>query len=174
MPDNLTIIVSTNRNDSYSLKVGRIVEEKLKANNVSVFLLSLEELPHDFIFSNFNGKSNPDFQKLINEKIIPSDKFIFIIPEYNGSFPGILKSFIDCIHPKHFNHKNAAVIGVADGHAGALRALDMWTLILNYLKVHVHWNKPKLSDITHHVENGKLNKLYEERIDMLLSDFIKL
>ncbi len=37
----------------------------------------------------------PDFLKMENELLIPTEKFIFIIPEYNGTFPGVLKAMID-------------------------------------------------------------------------------
>ena len=35
-----------------------------------------------------------------------SEKFVFIVPEYNGSFPGVLKTFIDGLaFPDTFEQK---------------------------------------------------------------------
>lgn len=168
----ITIISSTNRKNSATQKVALHICELLKERNIKFNYLSLEELPHDFIFSNFNGNTNEKFQEIVESKIISATKFIFVVPEYNGAFPGILKSFIDCVQPKNFHNKHAALVGVADGHAGALRALDMFTLILNHIRVNVHWNKPKLSDIGHNLENDKLNELYSRRVETMLTDFI--
>jgi chromate reductase, NAD(P)H dehydrogenase (quinone) len=54
----------------------------------------LEDLPHDFVFSALyenNGK-NLDYNAF-HQKVKEGKKFVFIVPEYNGSFPGILKDF---------------------------------------------------------------------------------
>jgi chromate reductase, NAD(P)H dehydrogenase (quinone) len=168
----ITIITSTNRKNSASQKVALHICEQLKVKNTKFNYLSLEDLPHDFIFSNFNGNVNKDFQQIIDTKIIPATKFIFVVPEYNGAFPGVLKAFVDCIAPKNFHNKQAALVGVADGHAGALRALDMLTLVLNHIRVNVHWNKPKLSDIGNNFEGDKLNELYSRRVETMLNDFV--
>lgn len=167
----ITIISSTNRQNSYSAKVANLIFQQLQNKGEKVQLLDLIDLPHDFIFSSFDGRKNPAMENLIEKNIIGADKFIFVIPEYNGAFPGILKSFIDCVPPRHFYGKQAALVGVADGHAGALRALDMFTLVLNYIRVNVHWNKPKLSDITHKFEIT-LDEVYQKRIDDMLLGFL--
>lgn len=166
----ITIIASSNRKDSYSLKISYIVSQLLTQQGKPNQILSLASLPQDFIFSHFDGNSHPAFEAIIEKYIAPVEKFVMVIPEYNGSFPGILKSFIDCIPPNHFYGKKSGVIGVADGHAGALRALDMITLILNYLRMDVHWNRPKLSDIPRHLENDTLSEIYVRRLESMLND----
>jgi NAD(P)H-dependent FMN reductase len=40
------------------------------------------------------------------------------------------------------------MIGLSDGHAGNMRGQDHLTGVLHYLKMHVHYHKPKLSNIT--------------------------
>ncbi|HYG52442.1 MAG TPA: NADPH-dependent FMN reductase [Flavobacteriales bacterium] len=171
----ITIISSTNRHNSATHKVALHLEKHLRAREKPCKLLNFEKLPHDFIFSNFNNNSNKEFQQTIDAYIVPAVKFIFVIPEYNGGFPGILKAFIDCIPPKHFYGKQAALVGVADGHAGALRALDMFTLVLNHIRVNVHWNRPKLSDINNHFEgnfeDNDLDELYSRRVETMITDF---
>ena len=54
-------------------------------------------------------KEAPAFEP-IQEIVTKTDKFIFVIPEYNGSFPGVLKVFIDaCSFPESFYEKKAAL-----------------------------------------------------------------
>jgi chromate reductase len=94
------------------------------------------------------GKHSEKFQQLLEEFIIPAEKFVFIVPEYNGSFPGILKLFIDAIHPDTNRGKKAALVGVATGRAGNLRGLDHLTSVLHYLGIYVHPNKLPISSVT--------------------------
>lgn len=169
----ITIIAATNRPNSYTQRVANEVDAFLAERHVEKKILSLQDLPHDFIFSHFDGRLHPEFNTIIDQYIQPAGRFVFVIPEYNGSFPGVVKSFIDCISPRFFHGKQAALIGVADGHAGALRALDMFTLVLHHLRMGVHWNKPKLSDIVNHFdEYNKLSPKYCERLGVMLDEFI--
>ena len=70
------------------------------------------------------------------------------MPEYNGSFPGILKLFIDNTDVrKCWWHKKAMLVGVADGRGGNLRGIDQMTNLLHYLRVNVLYNKIPLSKI---------------------------
>ncbi len=59
----------------------------------------------------------PGFLKIENEILIPTQKFIFIIPEYNGTFPGVLKAMIDNSDIIRY-HKKAILTGVSSGRAG--------------------------------------------------------
>lgn len=169
----ITIISSTNRNNSYTGKVAHLYRQFLNEQNIECRLFALTDLPEDFIFSNFNGRKNEKYEMIIDEFIIPAQKFIFIIPEYNGSFPGILKAMIDTIHPKNFHGKKAALVGVADGRSGGLRALDDFSSILNHIRVNVYWDKPKLSEIDKHFHGDTLDEAYTERMRRQVNEFIK-
>ncbi|MFI5204406.1 MAG: NADPH-dependent FMN reductase [Flavobacteriales bacterium] len=170
----ITVISSTNRNNSFTFRVADTYQQLLIASGNDVRFFSLKDLPQDFIFSCFNGKSVPAFDQVVAEFIKPAEKIVFIIPEYNGGYPGILKAFIDCIKPVHFAGKKAALVGVADGHAGALRPIDHFTLILNHIKVNVYHDKPKLSNIEDYFpEAGVLADVYLERLKKQAEGFLK-
>lgn len=136
----ITIISGTNRNDSMTLKVARYYYRLLSEKMPDVHLVSLE---------NKNvWERNPDLAELEERYLIPSEKFIFIMPEYNGSFPGILKTMLDNTDiRKCWWHKKAMMTGVADGRAGNLRGMEHMTNILHYLRVHVFYNKLPISRI---------------------------
>lgn len=91
---------------------------------------------------------------------------MFIVPEYNGSFPGILKSFIDGMtYPNTFRGKKCAMVGLSSGIGGGGIALSHLTDIFHYLGMHVLANKPKLAKIEENMSNNLLtNKFY---IDLL-------
>lgn len=136
----ITIISGTNRPNSMTLKVSNIYFSLIKELGVDVHLLSLENLNV--------WEKNSQLQDVMQNLLIPSEKFIIIMPEYNGSFPGILKLLFDNSDIKKcWWHKKAALVGVADGRGGNLRGIEQMTNILHYLKVNVHYNKLPLSKI---------------------------
>jgi NAD(P)H-dependent FMN reductase len=141
----ITVISSTNRAGSNTLKVAEFYMQLLEKQGVKAKLFSFEKLPEDIAFSNVFNKRTENFQQLLNEYIVPSEKLVFIAPEYNGSFPGILKVFLDAVHPDINRGKRAGLIGVSSGRAGNLRGMDHLADILHYLGIHVHPNKLPIS-----------------------------
>src|ERR1700741_602125 len=141
----ITIFSGTNRPGSYTLKVSKSYQQLLKNVDKEAKLFSMEDLPPDVAFNEVFGKRSPAFTEVIANYIDQSDKFVFVAPEYNGSFPGILKVFLDAVHPRHWTDKKAVLVGVSQGRAGNLRGIEQLTLILNYLKIHVYHNKLPVS-----------------------------
>ena len=161
----ITIISATNRPDSNTLKVARNYALLMEKHHIQPKLLSLEVLPRDIAFTDLYGHRSKEFDKIVTEYIAPAQKFVFISPEYNGSFPGILKVFLDAIHPDLNRNKKAALIGVSTGRAGNLRGMDHLTSILHYLGLHVHPMKQPISNVLHLMdENGRLKDEYTIRI----------
>jgi NAD(P)H-dependent FMN reductase len=154
-----TIIAGTSRKDSNSLKVGKMYQGILAAKGVPSEISSLEELD-----LNYRSNSMIKFEK---EFLIPSKNFIFIVPEYNGSYPGVLKSLIDLSSIKEcWYGKKALLTGVATGKGGNIRGMEHLTGSLNYLQVFVHPNRLPIS-MVHELmgEDGKIIKwIYEEEI----------
>lgn len=145
----ITIISGTNRDDSYTFKVARyyfdIVKELNK--NDETLLADFRELPRDIAFEEVYGKRTQKFDTFIEKYITNAEKFFWIVPEYNGSFAGISKLFIDAVHPKNFYYKKVCLTGVASGRAGNLRGMDHLAMILQYLRMNVYWNKLPISKI---------------------------
>src|SRR5215203_3917284 len=120
----ITIISGTNRNDSMTLRVAMLYDSIMRQHAGEVHLVSLED-------KNVWERSS-DLEEMEDQFFIPSEKFAFIIPEYNGSVPGILKLMIDNSDIKKcWWYKKAMLVGVADGRAGNLRGLDHMTNILH-------------------------------------------
>lgn len=143
----ITIISATNRPNSNTQKVALFYAQLMEKQGLVPKLFSLEQLSPDTKFIDLYGKQSDTFQQLLEEYIIPAEKFVFIVPEYNGSFPGILKLFIDAIHPDINRNKKAALVGVSSGRAGNLRGMDHLTGVLHYLGIHVHPNKLPISSV---------------------------
>jgi chromate reductase, NAD(P)H dehydrogenase (quinone) len=133
----ITIIAGTNRKGSNTLKVAQQYAAIFKEKGVDAQLISLERLK--------SLERNPDFEALENT-LKQTTKFVFVVPEYNGSIPGIFKMLIDQSDIKTvWWGKKALLTGVSTGRAGNLRGMEHLTGILNYVKVVVHPNKLPIS-----------------------------
>ena len=133
----ITIISGTNRPSSNTLKVAKYYQKTLMSKGLESKLFSLEELPDTLIASDLYGKRSQAFEP-IQEMVAKTTKFLFIIPEYNGSFPGVLKTFIDaCDFPDSFYDKKAALVGVSSGKYGNIRGIDHFGGVCSYLHLNV-------------------------------------
>lgn len=150
-----------------TLRVAALYTKLLRAKTKEVHLLSLEGLNV--------WERGDDLKKIEQRLLIPSDKFVFIMPEYNGSYPGILKMMMDNSDiRKCWWYKKAMLTGVADGRAGNLRGMDHMTNVLNYLKMNVLHNKVPLSRINDEVDQAG-NLLKDETfsvIDKQIEEFL--
>ena len=66
------------------------------ALNVPAQLVDLADLPHEIFLPSSQEKTPESFKKFI-QATLPSDGLVVVTPEYNGSFPGVLKYFIDML-----------------------------------------------------------------------------
>ena len=175
--EKITIVASTNRNDSVSKKIATLYQNMLKDKGYESDLIDLGDLPDDFAFSALyeNAGKNEKFNEF-RELMAESHKFVFIVPEYNGSFPGVLKTFIDGLKfPDTFTDKKCALVGISSGVQGAGLALSHLTDIFNYCGTIVLAQKPKLARIDSHFENGSItNKLYNDLLEDQIARLIKL
>ena len=138
-----TIISGTNRPGSRTAKVANYLYEYLNSLGTDVQLLDLAELPCSYFSTDMYSadKQHPELRKLQEQYINAADSFIFVAPEYNGSYPGILKLFIDGIsiyrYADNFKGKWSALVGVATGRAGNLRGIDQLAASLLHMGGHI-------------------------------------
>ena len=145
----ITIIAGTNRKNSLTASVAHYYSELLYKKGCDNQVLELTRLPPDFTGSALYGNmgKNNDFNRL-KDMMEAADKYVFIIPEYNGSFPGVFKAFIDGLpFPTTFRGKKCALVGVSKGVQGGVFALSHLTDIFHYLRMHVYPLKPRLANI---------------------------
>lgn len=161
------IISGTNRLGSHTEKVAQEYKRLLSEKDVNAKILSLKN--RDVL------KRDDAFLQMENDLLIPAEKFIFIVPEYNGTFPGVLKAMIDNTDiAKAWYHKKALLTGVSTGRAGNLRGIDHLAASLHYLKIHVHYNKLPISVIDKVMDkDGRLNNATIEAVNEQLDEFIK-
>jgi NAD(P)H-dependent FMN reductase len=113
---------------------------------------------------------DPRFSATVNE----ADALIFVVPEYNHSFPGLLKHVLDT-NLKEYIHKAAGVCGVSAGPFGGARMIQNFLPVLRELgMVTIFWdvyfgNAGKLFDAT----TGKItDPAYAGRLDKFLNELV--
>jgi NAD(P)H-dependent FMN reductase len=160
----ITVISGTNRKGSrckvFAEKYSELLSEIYKTE---VKILALEDLSHDWfqdaMYLEAGQKSS--LTTIQDEYILPAEAFVFVIPEYNGSYPGVLKMFIDACsvrkYAENFKGKKAALVGVASGRAGNLRGMSHLAGVLHYLGATTLPNQLPISSISQMIdEKGKL------------------
>lgn len=172
----ITIISGTNRPHANARIVAEIYAGLLNERGIESQILDLVHLPKDFIETALykNCGLDEEFNRL-TDLLEKSEKVVFIIPEYNNSFPGVLKAFIDGFsYPNALRNKKSALVGISTGTQGGAIAVSHFTDVLNYLGVHVLAAKPRLMFIHKNLAEGKLtNPLYlqllQEQADQLIA-----
>lgn len=176
----ITIVSGTNRLESFSDVITRHVEEEIRQlTNEKVETILLSQLsfglgPHQYNATNLD----PIIGEVEQKYFEPADQFVFVIPEYNGSFPGILKLFIDALSVRGFREsfagKRSLSIGVSSGRAGNLRGIDQFDQILQYLGIHTFPSKLPISQVHKWVEGHQLvDQPTIQAIQEVLTSFLK-
>lgn len=167
------IIIGTNRENSVSEKIGEYYKLKLEERQIISEILNFKNLPQDFAFSALYGKKNSDFeyfQKMTDE----FDKIILIVPEYNGSYPGVLKTFIDGLKQDTFLNKKIALVGVSTGILGNAVGLGHLSDVLAYLNANVLGLRIKLGNISKHFSNQAFsNDVYANFVERQINTFLE-
>lgn len=162
----ICVIACTNRPDSYSLKISEYYINLLEAEGVPCTLIDLNKLPESYLFSALyhNQGKDPLFNS-IKKTIAEAEKFVFVVPEYNGSFPGVLKAFIDGLdYPISFKNKKAALVGLSSGLMGGSLALSHLTDILNYLGMHILASKPRITRVEQNFIDGDIKDAFVKKL----------
>lgn len=176
LKNNMTLVISgTNRPGSRTQIISKYILSKLESAESQ--LVDLEVLSPLMRYDDmYNGDiMNSELAKFQDEIFDPATKLIIVSPEYNGSFPGILKTFIDVLSTRNgkftFKNKKVALVGVAAGRAGNLRGMEHLTGLLNYLGVHVFPNKLPISSINGIIVDNEVDQSKLGALDQLIIDF---
>lgn len=128
----MLIISGTSRPDSNALKVSKVLQGHYAAAGVKAEILSMAELPPEAFLPTVYA-TKPPAVAAMQERVLAASGLHVVTPEYNGSFPGVLKHFIDLLKfPESFDGKPVAFTGEAAGQWGGLRAVEQLQQIFGY------------------------------------------
>lgn len=129
---DIQIISGTDRPNSNALRVSKYLQKRYRQGGVETGIIDLQDFPLDQIIG---GKYREDLPEVeaFTDRAAAADGLLFVCPEYNGGYPGMLKLFIDYLpFPQSLNKKPVALVGEADGSFGALRAVEQLQQVISY------------------------------------------
>ncbi len=133
----ICLISGTNRPQSLTLRVTRILEKLYREQGVPTQLLDLNTLPPEIFLPDAYAHKPASFSPF-SEAVLHADGLVVVTPEYNGGFPGVLKLFIDMLKfPESFEKKPVAFVGLAAGMWGALRPVEQLEGVFKYRNAHL-------------------------------------
>src|SRR5215510_960979 len=135
-PLSIPVILGTTRKGRMSRHAARFIwEEVRKREGVITELIDIAELnlPVD---DAGEAIKDPRFSTAMER----ADALIIVSPEYNHSFPGLLKHVLDsCL--KEYIHKPAGIVGVSAGTFGGARMIENFLPVLRELGlVTIFWD----------------------------------
>ncbi|MGZ3768278.1 MAG: NADPH-dependent FMN reductase [Bdellovibrio sp.] len=158
------IISGTDRPDSNSMKVSKLIKNVYQTLGEEVEIIDLKEVK-SFLHDDLHyGKTSDDLKPYI-DKVLSSEGLIVVCPEYNGSMPGVLKYFIDHLKfPDSFEYRPVCFVGLG-GMFGALRPVEHLQQIFGYRNAYVYpervfiMNVHKVLDPEGQIKDEVINQL---------------
>jgi chromate reductase, NAD(P)H dehydrogenase (quinone) len=134
----ILIIAGTNRPNSNALKVAHVLQVHYAAANVEAGIYSLGEMPPEIFLPESYAKK-PESWLAVQQRVLDAHGLHVVTPEYNGSYPGALKYFVDMLKfPESFESKPVAFTGEAAGVWGAIRPVEQLQQVFGYRNAHIY------------------------------------
>lgn len=132
----IVVISGTNRTDAMTLKVAEQVKQIALKTGAEVDLIDISQVPLSTYRGDQYFQTSNAFKKKYDQKIEGADAIVFVFPEYDGSFPGILGTFLNFMRAP-LNGKPVALVGLSAGALGGQKGSEHLTSILRHRKADV-------------------------------------
>jgi NAD(P)H-dependent FMN reductase len=151
-PLNIPVILGTTRRGRMSAYVARFITAELaKRSNIATELIDIAEVPMPV-----DGAGDDVKDPVFSEKMEQCDALVIVAPEYNHSFPGLLKHVLDTCLAEYI-HKAAGIVGVAAGPFGGTRVVQSLLPALREMGLMTIFTDVNFSSVQKQFdENGKI------------------
>jgi len=168
-PLSIPVILGTTRKGRMSAHAARFMVEQIeKRPGVATELIDLNRLPAP-IDDAGEAIKDPAFA----DTMARADALVIVTPEYNHSFPGLLKHVLDsCL--KEYIHKAAGIVGVSAGPFGGVRAIQDFLPVIRELGlVNIFWDVNFGNVASVFDASGKLlDDAFVKRADKFLDELV--
>lgn len=171
----IEIISGTDRPNSNAMRVSCYVQKKYAALDTRPGIIDLKDFPIDAVSGGPYGSEIPEITTFI-EPLLQADGLVFVCPEYNGGYPGILKLLIDYLpFPESLNKKPVCFIGEANGAFGGLRAVEQLQQVAGYRNAHVFPERIFISRVHHNFdkEEGIKDAYQQSLLESQIKNFVQ-
>jgi len=133
---HIVVVPGTNRSGSLSRRLAGLVVDDYQELGHSTDLLDLADMGPEFLDPGAYKQPQQAITDMV-QRFLAADGVVFIVPEYNGSFPGVAKLFIDMLpYPEGFEARPCAYIGLSAGQFKGLRAVEALMMVAGYRNAH--------------------------------------
>ncbi len=153
---HIVVVCGTNRQGSLSRLLAAEVAESYQLLDADVDVIDMAELPASALSATAYKEPSEEVTALV-DRFLKSDGVVFVVPEYNGSYPGILKLFVDMLpYPDGFDARPCAFLGLAAGQFQGLRAVEHFQGIAGYRNAYIYPRRLFIGDSFSKFVDGKL------------------
>jgi len=155
----IPVILGTTRQGRQSENVARFVFEQTKKRaGVETELIDVCKIPMKLDDAGEHMK-DPKFSATIAR----CDGLIIVTPEYNHSYPGLLKHALDT-NLEEYIHKAVGICGVSAGGFGGVRAIEALLPVMRELGlVTIFWD----------VNFGNVQRLFDDQGNLLEQSYVR-
>ena len=152
----IEIVAGTDRRASRTLQVANIIQSYFQELKTSSQILDLASLPMVHLHTaRYDQRELKEMGEAV-ERINQAQGLMMIIPEYNGSFPGALKHFIDhWKFPDSFEGRPISFIGLG-GRFGGLRAVEQMQQVFSYRDAFIFPQRTFLINVQNILKDGQI------------------
>jgi NAD(P)H-dependent FMN reductase len=152
----IEIVVGTDRRGSRSSQVAGLVHGYFQELKVSSQILDLASLPMVHLHTaRYDQRELKEMSHAV-DRINKAEGLLMIIPEYNGSFPGALKHFIDhWKFPDSFEGRPVTFVGLGGRFVG-LRAVEQMQQVFSYRDAFLFPQRTFLINVQNILKDGKI------------------
>lgn len=168
----IEIISGTDRPKSRTFEISKIVQSFFEQLRTPSQIMDLSSMP--MVSLHGSGYKIPLPMTEAVERVNAAEGIVLIIPEYNGSFPGALKHFIDhWKFPDSFEGRPVCFIGLG-GRFGGLRAVEQMQQVFGYRNSFIFPLRVFLINVQNTLKDGKLgDEVCVELLKTQARDFAK-
>lgn len=170
----IVVVPGTNRGGALSGKLGEVIAGHYRNLDHEVDILDLTAMGPEFLAPSAYKEPAETVTAMV-DRFLAADGVVFIVPEYNGSFPGVLKLFIDMLpYPEGFDSRPCSFVGLAAGQFQGLRAVEHLQGVTGYRNAYNHPRRTFIGDSYKQFdfENGGLvDQELDERLQKQARDF---
>lgn len=153
----IAVVCGTNRAEALSRLLAREAAEAYRQLGQDVDLIDMADLPLAALEPSAYQQKTPELQAFV-DRFLACDGAAFVVPEYNGSYPGVLKLFVDMLpFPQGFEGRPCAYIGLAAGQFKSLRAVEHFQQVAGYRNAFNYPRRLFIGDSFKQFLDGKLS-----------------
>lgn len=172
-PVRFLVFAASLRADSLNTRLARLAQQVIQSHGGAADWASMPDFDCPSYSQDAQSKGFPAGAAELKRRLEANDAFVIAAPEYNGSFPGLLKNAIDWVsrfRPQPFHTRHALLLSASPSMAGGNRGLWALRVPLEHLGARVYPDMFSLAQANQafagdeHIANPALRQRFEETI----------